>query len=658
MDKMKMHTPDLVDEHIAKIVEIFPNAVTETIKDGKTVRAIDFDILRQELSDALVEGNQERYQFTWPDKRKSILLANAPIAMTLRPCREKSVDFDNTENIYIEGDNLDTLKLLQETYLGKVKLIYIDPPYNTGSDAFVYDDDSSIGSEEFSERSGQYDENGNLLFDIRNNNESNGRFHTDWLNMMYPRLKLAKDLLSAEGLILINMDENELTNLQRICNEIFGEDNNLGTIIWDKRNPKGDARGISYQHENILLYARDKVSFLSKCKVQRPKKNAEAILKKASQLFSKKSLDYTIDDINKDFSNWIRNQKDFSGGEKAYNKIDEEGNVYRPVSMAWPNKKKAPDDYFIPLIHPITNKPCPLPDRGWRNPSSTMNDMLKHNLILFGKDESTIPNSKYLLKDNMYENIPSLLYYGGSDTAMLEEFGVPFDTPKVVDVCKEHILALTTGNDIIMDFFSGSATTAHAVIQANADDGQHRQFIMVQLPEPCKPDTALGQRGFNTICDAGRKRIDKAAEKICNDNTNANADFGYRTFVVDTSNMKDVYYNPTQYQQNQLELFADNIKEDRTPEDLLFQVMLDLGILLSSKIEVITINGQNVFSIADGYLIACFEGNITGDTIKEIAKQKPYYAVFRDNGMVSDSVATNFEQIFKNYSPTTVRKVL
>lgn len=654
MDKLRMQTSNKADENFRKLAELFPNAVTETINEnGEVVRAIDKDVLMQEIACTVVDGNEERYQFTWPDKKKSVLLANAPINKTLRPCREESVDFDNTENLYIEGDNLEVLKLLQETYLGKIKMIYIDPPYNTGKDSFVYNDSFGMSQSAFSDASGQYDENGNLLFDLRTNNESNGKFHTDWLNMLYPRLKLAKDLLSEDGIILINMDENELVNLYKICYEVFGEQNDLGTIVWDKRNPKGDAQGVSAQHEYILLFAKNKIAFLEHNKVVRPKKNAAAIIKKAQSLFSKMSLTYTLEDINKDFSAWMRVQNDFSGGEKAYNKIDEKGNVYRPVSMAWPNKKKAPDDYFVPLVHPVTGKPCPVPDRGWRNPSATMKKMLDNGQILFGKDETTIPNSKYLLKDNMYENIPSLIYYGGSDVAYLEEIGIPFETPKAVDVCKEHIVSFTSEDDIVLDFFSGSATTAHAVMGANAQDGGHRRFILVQLPENCGIDTALYKAGYKTICDAGKDRIRKSGSRI-----EETIDKGFRVLKCDTSNMKEVYYNPAEYEASLFSSLEDNIKEDRTPEDLLFQVMLDLGVLLSGKIEETTIAGKKVFNVEDNYLIACFDSDVTEETIKAIAKQKPYYFVMRDSSMANDSVATNFDQIFATYSPDTVRKVL
>lgn len=654
MEKLKMQTANKADKNFKKLAEMFPNAVTEAKdENGNTVRAIDKDVLMQEINTKVVEGREERYQFTWPDKKKSILLANAPINKTLRPCREESVDFDNTENLYIEGDNLEVLKLLQETYLGKIKMIYIDPPYNTGKDSFVYNDNFGMTKTDFSEASGQYDEDGNLLFDMRQNNESNGKFHSDWLYMIYPRLRIAKDLLKEDGVILINMDENEITNLQNVCREVFGEQNDLGTIVWDKRNPKGDAQGISYQHEYILVYAKNKLEFLQNNKIQRMKKNASVILAKAKQLYSKLSITYTLDEINKDFSSWIRAQNDFSGGEKAYNKIDENGEVYRPVSMAWPNKKKAPDDYFVPLIHPITKKPCPVPDRGWRNPSATMKRMLENGQIIFGKDETTIPNSKYLLKENLYENIPSLLYFGGSDTAFLEEIDVPFDTPKVAEICKEHILSFTKDDDIIMDFFSGSATVAHGVMLANFTDGGQRKFILVQIPEKCSPDSALGRNGFDNICEAGKTRIKKTAEKL-----NISGDVGFRDLRLDTSNMKEVYYNPAEYEPSLFSRLEDNIKEDRTPEDLLFQVMLDLGVLLSSKIEETTIAGKKVFNVEDNYLIACFDNNVTEEVITEIAKQNPYYFVMRDSSMASDSVATNFEQIFATYSPDTVRKVL
>ncbi|WP_333652593.1 site-specific DNA-methyltransferase [Lacrimispora sp.] len=662
MKKLKMKINDNFNKNYEKLKEILPNAFTEKItgydENGTPIveRAIDVDILKAEIGCVPVEGKEERYRFTWPDKKRAVLLSNEPTTSTLRPCKEKSINFDDTQNVYIEGDNIEVLKILQETYLDKIKLIYIDPPYNTGKDSFVYDDDFILSNEEFNHISGKYDQDGNILFDFRLNNETNGRFHTDWLNMMYPRLKLARNLLSDEGIILINMDENEIVNLQKICAEIFGEQNDLGTIIWDKRNPKGDARGISYQHEYILVYAKNKNAFLNSCKMQRPKKNANMILAKAKSLFSKIESGYTLEEINTEFSQWISKQTELSGGEKAYNKIDEHGEVYRGVSMAWPNKKKAPDDYFIPLIHPTTQKPCPIPERGWRNPSATMKDLQNKGLILFGKDESTQPTRKYLLSENMYENIPSLIYYGGSDTAMLEGFGVPFDTPKVVEICKEHIMSFTGKDDIILDFFSGSGTVAHGVMAANAEDSLNRKFIMVQIPEECGAETPLGRAGFKNICEAGEMRIAKAGEML--KKINPSLDCGFRVFSCASSNMEDVYYSPAEYSQAVLFNMADNIKADRTAEDLLYQVMLELGILLSSQIAETGINGKRVFSVEKDFLMACFDSDITNEVVTEIAKRKPHYAVFRDGGMVNDSVMANFEQIFAAYSPGTVKRIL
>lgn len=662
MEKMRMQTENMADKNFALLQEAFPHVFTEKLsgydENNRPVmeRAVDIDLLRAEIGSGIIEGKEERYAFTWPGKRKAMMLANEPTNATLRPDKAKSVNYARTENIYIEGDNLEALKLLQETYLGKIKMIYIDPPYNTGKDSFVYDDDYVTLRADFERMSGRYDENGNVLFDMRVNNESNGRYHTDWLNMIYPRLRLAKNLLTQDGIILINMDENEITNLQKVCAEIFGEQNDLGTIVWDKRNPKGDARGISIQHEYIVLYARNRHAFLDGCPMKRPKKNAFLIMKKAGSLFAKVGSGYTLEDANEEFAKWIKSQADFSGGEKAYCKIDEAGKVYRGVSMAWPNKKKAPDDYFVPLLHPVTKKPCPVPERGWRNPSETMKELLQKGLILFGKDESTQPTRKYLLEENMFENIPSLLYYGGSDTALLEGMGIPFDTPKVSDICKEHILSFTGKEDIILDFFAGSSTLAQAVMEANEEESARRKFIMVQIPEACHEESALYRAGYHTICEAGEERIRKAGEKIRE--RNPDIDCGFRVFTLSSSNMKDVYYTPSQTRQQSLSALADNIKEDRTPEDLLIQSMLELGVRLSCKIEEKTIADKKVFDVADGALIACFDDAVTEEIVKAIAKEKPQYAVFRDSSMANDSVAANFEQIFTSYSPKTVRRIL
>lgn len=650
-----METADMVSHNIAQLGKLFPNCVSETIdENGNRKLAVHMEILQQMLADTVLPG-EEAYEFSWVGKKAAIVEAHKRIRKTLRPDISESKDWDTTENLYIEGDNLEALKLLQESYLAAVKLIYIDPPYNTGHD-FVYPDSFIMDREEYAKGTGYFDEDGNVNFG-RENSETAGRYHSDWCSMMYSRLLLARNLLTEDGLILINMDENEISNLQKICGEIFGETNDLGTIVWDKRNPKGDARGISCQHEYIVVYAKNKAVFTEKCKMQRPKKNAEAILKKADQLFSKVGDGYTLNDANAEFSTWMRTQKDFSGGEKAYNKIDEKGDVYRPVSMAWPNKKKAPDDYFVPLIHPVTNKPCSVPDRGWRNPSATMKKMMAEGRILFGKDETTIPNSKYLLKDNMYENIPSLLYYGGSDTELLSQMHIPFDTPKAVNICKEHIKSFTGEGDLILDFFSGSATLAHAIMQANAEDHRKRKYIMVQIPEIIAKNTEAYRQGYRNICQIGKDRIRRAGDLIKKE-TSADIDDGFRVLRVDDTNMKDVYYSAEEYSQNLLFMLESNIKEDRTDLDLLFGCLLDWGLPLSlpyrsEKIEECTVHNYN-----DGDLIACFDENIPEDVITVIARMQPLRVVFRDSSFADSSSKMNVEEIFKLMTPDTVVKVI
>lgn len=653
MDKLKMQSRDVVGGNVEKIAALFPHCVTERIGKNVTAElAIDFDKLRAELSNDALEDGEERYQFTWPDKRAASRLANEPVNLTLRPCREESVDFDTTENLYIEGDNLDVLKVLRETYLCRVKMIYIDPPYNTGND-FVYNDDFAQGKEDFEQNSGLFDAEGNQTIDpMQRNTEANGRFHTDWLNMIYPRLKVARDLLTEDGVILINMDENEILNLSKVCSEIFGESNHVGTIIWDKRNPKGDARGISYQHENIVIYAKDIIRFKEVCKLLRPKRNASNMLQKAKKLFSKINDNYSLDDANEDFALWLSQQASLSGGEKAYNKIDENGEVYQSVSMAWPNKKQAPSEYFIPLVHPTTGKECVVPPRGWRNPPKTMSELLAKGLIIFGPDERTQPRRKYLLSENMYENIPSLLYFGGSDVELLKSLGIPFDTPKVVDVCKEHIQSLTSKDSIILDFFSGSATTAHAVMKLNAEDGGHRKFIMVQLPEVTDEKSEARKAGYANICEIGKERIRRAGKKVKEEAGQAanGLDTGFRVLKLDSSNMEDVFYTPDKFEPSLLDSLVDNIKADRSGEDLLFQVMLDLGIELSVGIRREAIGGKECWIVDEGYLIACFDKDVNETTIEEMAKLLPTHLVIRDASAANDNVLDNFDQIIESYS--------
>ena len=646
MDKLKMHTPDKVDENIEKIGALFPNAVTEVIKDGVVTHAIDFDVLRQELSNVVVDGAQERYQFTWPDKRKSILLANAPIAKTLRPCREESVDFDTTENLYIEGDNLDALKLLQETYLGKVKMIYIDPPYNTGND-FVYEDDFVEDTDSYLARSGQFDEEGGRLVA---NTESNGRFHTDWLNMIYPRLKLAKDLLTDDGVIFISIDDNEVENLRKLCDEIYGANNFVGTVVWERAfAPKNDAKYLSNSHDYLVIYAKDILTF-SIGKLPR------------------------TDEAN----NRYKNPDNDSRGPWAADNL-----TVKTYSAAYDYEITTPNGRIVK----------PTDGRCWVTSKERMDALINDGRVWFGEDGGNMPRLKRYLSDVQDGMVPISIWYnkdvghnqeGRQEVKALFDDKGYFDGPKPVRLLSRVLQIANVKNDsIILDFFSGSATTAHAVMQLNAEDGGHRKFIMVQLPEETDESSEAFKAGYKNICEIGKERIRRAGRKIKDEYKIGNAfestgqsclyadeiekiggeavkdlDIGFRVLKIDSTNMQDVYYNPAEIKQTELFALADNIKPDRCGEDLLFQVMLDLGILLSSKIEEKVIGGKKVFSVADGYLIACFDSDVTTEAVTEIAKMRPYYAVFRDSGMANDSVATNFEQIFATYSPTTVRKVL
>ena len=635
MEKLKMQTANKADENFKKLAAMFPNAVTETINEnGEVVRAIDKDVLMQEISCTVVDGNEERYQFTWPDKKKSVLLANAPINKTLRPVREDetvptgadsegkpycstgSVDFDTTENLYIEGDNLEVLKLLQETYLGKIKMIYIDPPYNTGND-FVYEDDFAQSTDEYLANSGQFDGEGNRMVQ---NAESNGRFHTDWLNMIYPRLKLARDLLAIDGAIFISIDDNEIENVTKLCNEIFGESNFIANLIWkSKSGGANDSRFFAIDHEYVLVYAKsadafkleiDKEATVTTSYNRRDEKGEYALdrLDKQSIRYSE-ALDYEI--IGPDGTSYYPKHKD-----PAH------------PNATWRWSKKNVEEHYDDLVF---EKGC----------------VYTKNY----KKEGAIARS-LLLEDR----------FGRTRTGKTDCFALfnrdYFSNPKPYKLIRYLEIIASYKDSIILDFFSGSATTAHAVMQLNAEDGGNRKFIMVQLPEKTDEKSEAYKAGYKNICEIGKERIRRAAKKIAEENPEAKFDGGFRVLKFDTSNMKDVYYNPAEYEVNMFSRLEDNIKEDRTPEDLLFQVMLDLGVLLSSKIEETTIAGKKVFNVEDNYLIACFDSDVSEETIKAIAKQKPYYFVMRDSSMASDSVATNFDQIFATYSPDTVRKVL
>jgi len=630
MDTLKMHSLDGVQRNIDLIGKLFPNAITEVKRDGKVEHAIDFDVLRQELSDSIVEGREERYQFTWPDKKKAMLAANAPITATLRPVVADSVGKDGTsggfdsENLYIEGDNLEVLKLLQETYLGKVKMIYIDPPYNTGND-FVYEDDFAQSTEDYMGNSGQYDEEGNRMV---TNTESNGRFHTDWLNMIYPRLKLAKDLLADDGLLIASIDDNEVKNTRNICDEIFGESNFVACVVWQKiHSIKNDAKYFSENHEYAVIYAKS----IDKIKI---------------------NLLPRTEEMNNRYKN---PDNDFRGPWQS-------GDLVASGERS--------NGHFI-ITSPKSGKNFDVPQgKHWVYSQQNLLKMVEDNQVWFGEDGNSFPRKKRFLSDVQDGRTPNTLWLaeevGHNQTATREVKAIFddnkfFDFPKPIAYIQQFVCIASNQNSIILDFFSGSATTAHAVMKLNAEDGGHRKFIMVQLPEKTDEKSEAYKAGYKNICEIGKERIRRAGRKIKEDaglTAPADLDIGFRCLRLDESNMKPVYYTPEEISQQDMFSLVDNVKSDRTPEDLLFQVMLDLGVLLSSPIEVKEIAGKKVFNVADGFLLACFDHDVTEETVKAIAQMKPYYAVFRDRSMANDSVATNFDQIFETYSPDTVRKVL
>lgn len=650
MDKLDMQSKNLVDENIEKIAQLFPNCITEgKDENGQVVRLVDFDLLKQELSKEIVEGNDERYTLNWAGKKQAILTANSPINATLRPCREESVDFDNTKNLYIEGDNLDVLKLLRETYLGKVKMIYIDPPYNTGHD-FVYEDDFATSAEDYLQASKSYDEQGNKMFQ---NNDSNGRFHSDWLSMMYTRLKLAKDLLSDDGVIFMSIDDREQENLKKLCNEIFGESNCVGVGQWRRVEGKpGKAVTMARTSEFVLIYARD-------------------------------------------FSKFVIGTLPLSeDGLKEFRYSDSKGK-FRRGQIYYPNR----GIHHYSVTSPYGN----IIEGDFTIKQSVFEEYLAKDLIYWAEQGDHTPYLKIYLSE--FEGVTPTNTFGkeyGSSQSAVKEFKelfntekMYFDNPKPLKLIHRLLLIANLKEDsIVMDFFSGSATTAHAIMKLNAEDGGNRKFIMVQLPELCDEKSEAYKAGYKNICEIGKERIRRAGKKIKEDRNIKigidktklmqrsinedgtfddkyalkidspneeyldNLDIGFRVLKLDSSNMKDVYYNPSDLKQSNLFDLTSNIKEDRSAEDLLFQVMLDMGVLLSSDIKVENIAGKKVFNVNEGNLVCCFDENLTDDVVTQIAKMQPLYAVFRDSSMSSDSVAVNFDQIFETYSPTTTRKVL
>ena len=630
MGKLKMKSGDAVDGNVAKIAALFPQCVTERLnKDGKPELAIEFDKLRAELSKDVLDEGEERYQFTWPDKRATSRLANAPTDKTLRPDVKASKDFWNTENLYIEGDNLDVLKVLRENYLGKIKMIYIDPPYNTGND-FVYNDDFAISLNEFDERSGFVDEEGNRVLDaMQRNTESNGRFHTDWLNMMYPRLKVARDLLSNNGVIFISIDENEIQNMRKIADEIFGETNFISQLGWQKvYSPKNQARYFSNDYEFVLCYCRDITQFSINLLPRTEAMNAR----------------------------YKNPDNDPRGPWKAGDCV---GAGVRSRG-------------YYDVVSPKTGKIFNVPQgKHWVYAPENMQALIADNRIWFGKDGNSFPAVKQFLRDVTGRRPSSLLMYddyGHTDMAkkdvikLFQDFEkVPFDTPKPIKLIKMLSVIGSNPGDIILDFFAGSATTAHSIFELNAEnEGDSRKFILIQIGEEIQDHDEAIEKGYNTISDVAMERIRRAGEKVKEEGGDKakDLDVGFRVLKLDSSNMEDVFYTPEEFDEQRTLDLVDNVKSDRTPLDLLFQVLPELGIELSAKIEERDVNGKKVFFVDDTYLIATFDTEVNESTVTEIAKMKPQYFVMRDASAANDNVLDNFEQIFKHYSPDTIRKIL
>ncbi len=660
MEKLKMHSTDLTQDNIARIRALFPGCVTEAkAEDGSVKLAVDFDQLRQELSGSVVEGPQERYHLNWPGKREALLTANAPIAKTLRPVRDGSVDFDSTKNLFIEGDNLDALKLLQDNYLGKIKMIYIDPPYNTGND-FIYEDDFSETPSDFLKRSNQVDESGNRLVI---NAESNGRFHSDWLSMLYPRLKLARNLLRDDGVIFVSIDDVEFPNLRKLLDEVFGESNFLATLVWD-RNRKNDAKYFSVGHEYMAVYAKNEPLLSENQIIFRGEKDGvEDVRSEFDRLTAIHGSEWVA--VRQGLLEFYRSipDDDSRAPLKRFTKVDGKGPYRDDGNINWPGGGGPTYE----VIHPETKKPCKLPTSGWRYPNPTRFwEEVAKGRIVFGPDETTVPR----VRTNLFENsdqVMTSVHYSYAQTSA-NEFNALFDGRRVFDNPKpisdlRRLIAYVTGpDDLICDFFAGSATTAHAVMKLNAEDGGNRRYIMVQVAEAINENHEAYLAGFKTIPELSRERIRRAGKKVLESqcHTNWTKDVGFRTLKIATSNMADVYYAPDALDKAKLDLFVDNIKSDRTSEDLLFQVMLDWGVDLALPISKQVIQGKDVFFVDGNALVACFDahGGIDEGFVKELAKHQPLRVVFRDAGFKDSAVKINVEQIFKSLSPSTEVKCI
>ena len=664
MEKLKLHSPDFTEENIARLAALFPNCVTEA-RDEKGVvkKSIDFDQLRQELSTSIVDGPQERYRLDWPGKREALLAANAPIAKTLRPCREESVDFETTKNLFIEGDNLDALKLLQETYLGKVKMIFIDPPYNTGKD-FIYNDDFSENAGSYLERSNQQDETGNRMVA---NTESNGRFHSDWLSMIFPRLKLARNLLRDDGVIFISIDDVEQANLKKVCDEVFGGENFIGNLILQTATDNNQTQ-INTEHEYVICFSKNKSAqpFWA-----RRSEAANLIMTEYERL--KEELGNSPEIIQAQLRQWIKKNEKKLPKATHYDNVDKKG-VYHDGDIA--NTKFG--GYEFEVIHPKTNRPCKIPEKGFRFPPDTMRKMILEDEIVFGDDETTLIKPKKRL-ENVKDALRSLIYEDGRTSTKVVESLLGrdvFKNPKSHFILSRLIEFCTSENDLVVDFFAGSSSTAHAVMSLNSEVKSKRTFVMIQLPEPVDENDKESKQSFRflkesnlnpTLAEVSKERIRRAGKKIKEENSGKEGidqlDIGFRVLKIDSSNMESVFYAPDAVKQDDLFAHADNIRSGRTSEDLLFQVLLDWGAGLTWPINREKVNGKEVFFVDgvegfDAKLAACFEGGIDEDFVKELAKRKPLRVVFKDSGFASDSVKINVEQIFNLVSPKTDIKVI
>ncbi|MGE3424970.1 MAG: site-specific DNA-methyltransferase [Dehalococcoidia bacterium] len=644
-EEPETHSTDVVAENVDRLRELFPEAFTE----GR----VDFEVLKQLLG-GHVDEREEKYGLNWHGKRRARQLALTPSKGTLRPCPDESVDWETTQNLMIEGDNLEVLKLLQKSYAGKVKLIYIDPPYNTGKD-FVYPDDFRDSIRNYLFVTGQVDgENGR----VSSNTEASGRFHTDWLNMMYPRLKLARTLLRDDGLLVTHIDEHERATLHLMLSDLFGEENFLGEVIWDKRNPKGDARGIAYQHESLLLFARDSSVLLERSPLRRPKRNAASMLSAAKRCTSSSP---TIEDAERTFREWLRQQPDLSGGEAMYNRLSSDGRVYRLVSMAWPNKNRAPDDYFEPLLHPRTQMPCPVPARGWRNPPATMRRLLDGGLIEFGADESTQPQRRYFLDENMLEGIPSIVAHGASDDSLFTSWDILFSNPKPVAFATQVVSWLTSGSDLVLDFFAGSGTVGHATWNANSQDGNHRRFVLVQLPEPVDDDNS------STIADLTRSRLCKSRQSVQETASQYSGDLGFRVFKLDHSNIRAWDQSPDDLDGALFDAIQ-HLRDGRTEHDVLYELLLKLGLDLCVPIEQRSIAGKTVHSVGAGTLFVCLPNSVESVEVEplalgiaawheELAPAGETTVVFRDSAFENDVAKTNLAAILQQHGLENVRSL-